>query len=604
MLKKYRSVIQPMLLMLCGLVTSAVAQVPQVKVDRALPLPDGFSTRTIFIQFAADVLEINGVPPPSLTATAATPVPPPMIYFMNGGTRIHLTCQVRTKRDLAGDVVTNGVELFNFTTEDGVHPVNLVNGSTDDGGAAVPRVPDGQKRVYFIIWEAGKIKGQGSLLPIFAFVEVGAAAANLPSLTAIKESENEIGLNPTGIDKSRLLAALKANPSAVRVVYKFGRNDPATNFEEQAQSVGDKSTAPGEIIVNIGRNFPARPEEYTVALELPASVLRPLLENGFVIPAEENSVVAELTVNEPPPSSERPKTEFFFESTFTSVVNVTNRQRTNVGLFGLHLKPIVGLRFFNIMSSVADEDGQAGPQRNVNKRPQWIALRPLFDADVDTQPMKNSQAPNRIVFGMDFEWGISAGRQERGRMHKIQQYVFLNGVRYDSDRDFNLQTLYWQTEFMPRFLNFIQTREQRLRQFRFPNGNRAPERARLFPTISSYHVRPSVGYQLGGIIKRDDVDTPFPTDMISRLFVKLGTGIEFKRLIQFTFDDTYYFLQNASRRRNRNYLEARLDFNTGALFNLDLGSLQSAFTIKFQRGDLPPRFKPVNAFSIGFKLFR
>lgn len=602
-MKVYRSTFQLFILLLCGLVSNAVGQVPQVKVDRALPLPDGFTASTIFIQFAADVLEINGVPPP--TSAGAAPVPPPTIHFITGGTRIRLTCQVRTKRDLAGDVVTNGVELFNFRTEDlAAHPVNLVTGSTDDGGAAVPRVPDGQKRIYYIVWEAGKIKGQSSLLPIFAFVEVGAAAANLPSLIAVKESENEIGINPTGIDKSRLLAALRTNPNAVTVVYKFGRNDPAINFEEQAQSVGDKPTAPGEIIVNIGRRFPARPEEYTVALELPTSVLGPLLENGFAIPAAEKVVAAELTINKPPPPNERSKTEFFFESTFSSIVNATNRKRANVGLFALHLKPVIGLRFFNVGDSGEDGDEHADLQGGSGKRPQWIAFRPLFDADVDTQPMKNSQAANRIVFGMDFEWGISAGRQERGKMRKIQQYVFLNGIRYDSDRDFNLQTLYWHTEFMPRFLNFIQTRDQRLRQFRFPNGDRAPERARLFPAISSYHVRPSVGYQLGGIIKRDDVASPFPTDMISRLFGKLGAGIEFRRLVQFTLDDTYYFLQNASRRRNRNYLEARLDFNTGALFNVDLGSLQSAFTIKFQRGDVPPRFKSVNAFSIGFKLYR
>jgi hypothetical protein len=51
-------------------------------------------------------------------------------------------------------------------------------------------------------------------------------------------------------------------------------------------------------------------------------------------------------------------------------------------------------------------------------------------------------------------------------------------------------------------------------------------------------------------------------------------------------------------------LETRLDFNTGGLFNVNLGSLQSALTFKFQRGELPPRFKPVNAFSMGVRLYR
>ena len=101
-------------------------------------------------------------------------------------------------------------------------------------------------------------------------------------------------------------------------------------------------------------------------------------------------------------------------------------------------------------------------------------------------------------------------------------------------------------------------------------------------------------------MKRGDSDS----DNISRLFVRFGSAIELKRLIQFTLDDTYYFLQDAERRRNRNYLETRFDINTGGLFNVDLGSLQSAVTFKFQRGDLPPRFKRVNAFSVGFKLYR
>jgi hypothetical protein len=309
-----------------------------------------------------------------------------------------------------------------------------------------------------------------------------------------------------------------------------------------------------------------------------------------------------------PPPTERAKTEFFFENTFTSIVNATTRKRSNVGLFALHFKPVVGLRFFHL--------------DDVKRRPQWIAVRPLFDADVDTQAIKNSQAPNRVVFGMDLEWGIDAGQQESNNMDLVQQYVFLNGVRYDSDRDFKVQTVYWQTEFQPQFLNFEQPREQRLRQFRRPcdpglladaiaRGERTritpaecqaliDGKSRLFPRVSSYYVRPSVGYQLGGTVKRGDSNS----DTISRLFVKFAAAIEFKRLLQLSLDDTYYFLQDADRRRNRNYLETRLDFNTGALFNVDLGSLQSALTFKFQRGELPPRFKSVNAFSVGFKLYR
>ena len=76
----------------------------------------------------------------------------------------------------------------------------------------------------------------------------------------------------------------------------------------------------------------------------------------------------------------------------------------------------------------------------------------------------------------------------------------------------------------------------------------------MFPFVSSYYVRPSFGYQIGSIVKRDARMNPFPTDTISRLFVKFGAGIELKRLVQFSVDDSYYFLENATSYRNRNYL--------------------------------------------------
>lgn len=577
------------LLALCVTAAPALAQVTSIRLDTPLPLPDAFDPTSIAIRLPANVVELGGGKPPTLAAPTPTPaIPPPEIYFRDkGGPRINLKCEVRPLRNFAGGVVAGGIELFNFRSEDGLHPVSLVRGSTDDGGAAVPPVPAGQVRIYSIVWDDGRLKDQIDLpLPVFAAALVGAPSANPPSVIAVQESDREVVLTPTGIKQRELLDLLRAKPELVTVTYKFGRNDPATNFDEKPDSVGDTPALPGRVVVNLQGSPPSRPEEYKIEFALPASAVRPLLETGFAIPPDVAEVTAEITINKPPPSTERPKTEFFFETTFTSIVNATTRDRSNVGLFGLHLKPVVGLRFFN-----TDKPG---------RRPQWVALRPLFDADVDTQPIKDSQAPNRIVFGADLEWGIDAGLQDRGDMDLIQQYVFLNGVRYDSDRDFKTQTLYWQTEFVPRFVDFVQTRDQRLREVRFPGGKKDPDKVRHFPLVSQYHVRPSVGYQLGGTIKRGDSDS----DNISRLFVKLSTGIEFKRLLLFTFDDTYYFLQDAERRRNRNYLETRLDFNTGTLFNVDLGGLQSAVTFKFQRGDLPPRFKPVNAFSVGFKLYR
>jgi hypothetical protein len=594
-------------LLLSGAV-DAVAQVVSV------PDPSANAPDAIIVSFPGVIKQIDGVAAP----TAGMDVPSPAIFFGQGGNRKFLTSEATLFRNRDG---TAQLRLSGFKTLDN-HNVNLVTGSTDDSGAAVPGVPPGGKRTYLITWDSVQLDTQGQPEPVLTAATVGSSIRNPPVIfvnsllgtrTDTPDRERKFQLNADGVNLAALIARFKNNPGRIKVTLNFDRNDPVPGginnsisdevvrlegFRDMMQANGlvklvPNDANPQQIIVTISRSLPQRAAAYTVKFDFPSADLNSpgVLMPGFVAPTGEEFVSAADRIEGDAPPTERAKTEFYFETTFTSVVNATNRKRANVGLFGLHLKPVVGLRFFNVGVS-------ATPEEDAKKRPKWIALRPVLDADVDTQRIKDSQAPNRIVFGMDFEHGIAASRQ--GRSDRIQQYVFLNGVRYDSDRDFKVQTLYWQTEFLPQFLNFEQTRDQRLRQFRFPLGKRDPDRARRFPLVSQYYVRPSVGYQLGGTIKRGDTDS----DNISRLFMKFGSGIEFKRLIQFTLDDTYYFLQDASRRRNRNYLETRLDLNTGGLFNVDLGSLQSAVTFKFQRGDLPPRFKPVNAFSVGFKLYR
>jgi hypothetical protein len=594
--------------LLCGAL-NASAQVVSV------PLPRADAPDSIIVSFPGVINQIDGAAAPTVGMT----IPSPAIFFGQGVNRKFLTGEATLFRNSNGSAQ---LRLSSFKTLDGAHDVNLVTGSTDDGGTAVPGVAPGGHRTYLITWDSVQLDTQGQPEPVLTAATVGSTVKNPPvffvnsllgTRTEIQDRERKFALNADGVNLAAMLARFKSNPGRIKITLNFDRNDPVPGSTNNSiadevvrleglrgvlQADGSRKnvpddTNPEQIILTISRSLPQRAAAYTVRFDFPSADLNSpgLLQPGFSAPTDEEFVSAADRIEGNAPPTERAKTEFFFETTFSSVVNSTTRKRSNVGLFGLHFKPVVGLRFFNVGVS-------ATPEEDAKRRPKWIALRPLFDADVDTQPIKVSQAPNRIVFGMDFEYGIAASLQ--GKSDPIQQYVFLNGVRYDSDRDFKVQTIYWQTEFLPQFLNFEQTRDQRLRQFRVPGGVRKPERARLFPFVSSYHVRPSVGYQLGGTIKRGDSDS----DNISRLFVKFGAGIELMRLIQFTLDDTYFFLQDAERRRNRNYLETRLDFNTGALFNVDLGSLQSAVTFKFQRGDLPPRFKPVNAFSVGFKLFR
>jgi hypothetical protein len=605
---------------LCLLVVSMLSGILEANAQVvSVPVPSANAPDAIIVSFPAVIKQIDGMVSP----TAGAAVPSPAIFFGQGASRKFLTSEATLFRNSDGSAQ---LTLSRFKTLDGAHDVNLATGSTDDGGGAVPGVAPGSNRTYLITWDGVQLETQGQPEPILTAATVGSAVRNPPvffinSLLGTSEKtadrERKFALSADGVNLAALLAKFKSNPGRIKVTLNFDRNDPvafATNnsiasrvvrlegVRGVVQADGTRVNVPNDanpeqIFVTIANSLPRRAAAYSVKFDFPAADLNSpgLLKPGFAPPTGEEFVSAADRIEGDAPSTERAKTEFFFESTFTSIVNATNRKRSNVGLFGLHLKPVVGLHFFNVGTSASEQIVLGEPS---SKRPKWIALRPLFDADVDTQPIKNSQAPNRIVFGTDFEFGIAAS--PKGKSDTIQQYVFLNGVRYDSDRDFKVQTLYYQTEFLPQFLNFEQTRDQRLRQFRVPGGIRDPKNARLFPFISSYYIRPSVGYQLGGTIKKGNSDS----DTISRLFVKFGTGIELKRLIQFTLEDTYYFLQDASRRRNRNYLETRLDFNTGALFNVDLGALQSAITFKFQRGEVPPKFKPVNTFSAGFKLYR
>ena len=155
---------------------------------------------------------------------------------------------------------------------------------------------------------------------------------------------------------------------------------------------------------------------------------------------------------------------------------------------------------------------------------------------------------------------------------------------------------------MPRFLDFEQTTEER--QFAFDIAPRTTPTTSKGPFVSSYRIKPSIGYELGGLVRRNTRATNTPTDTINRPFVGLDLALELKRLVKFGVTGTYYHLVNADRRRNRAYTETRFELNTGFLFNRNFNGLQNAILFKFQRGEQPPTFGPVNALSVGFKIFR
>jgi hypothetical protein len=511
-----------------------------------------------------------------------------LVFFEDDtGRIIQIWCEASQPANLA-----NAVTLKNFRDSTGVS-VDLMM-----GGGLVPKILSGS-RTYNIVLKNVRLTREPKTRPIQTSVDVTSSTNQVPSID-VKSINNAgtaqlpydrrvIKIQPDGIASSVLLDKFGASPGKIRIQYKFSKDDPSPDVETTAASL--KDNGPAGLIIEPREKLPLRAKKYTVKVLFPADPLRGYedKQSGYLIPADAEFVQA-TTVAELIPSSqtERAKTAFYFETTFTSTVSPKDRKRTKVGIVGIHWRPVLPLLTRNAF-------GEKG------SKPWWMAFRPLLEADVDTQSPKVSKSPNRIQFGFDFELGRDAGLQNH-KLRRVQQIVWINGLRYDSDRDFKLQTAYWHTEFVPRFLNFEQTTEER--QFAFDVATQNLKSGRKGPLISSYRIKPSAGYELGGIVKRDTRATNTPTNIISRPFFGLDLAVEFERTINFSLVDTYYFLENAARRRNRNYLEGRVELNTGFLFNRNFNGLQNAITLKFQRGDQPPTFGSVNALSLGFKVFK
>jgi len=495
----------------------------------------------------------------------------------------------------------NSVLLNRFRDAAAV-PVNLAG-----GGGGVSAVPAGTTRPYNVVLKGVKLTREPKARPIQISVDVNSTTNKLPSLTvaAINNAGTAtlpyfnrriIDIHPEGIDPTVFRDKFQGDPGKVKILYKFGRDDPSPNVETSAASVKIDPKNPADLLIEPKEKLPLRAKKYTVQVIFPAPPLLGTTSASFSIPTDAESLtattVAELT---PPGQTDRTKTEFYVETTFTSTVNAKSHARANVGIFGVHWKPTLPLLTYNVFGEKGD-------------KPVWMAFRPLFEADVDTQSPKVSKSPNRVQFGMDYELGRDAGlRKTRPDGSKeppafLQQQIWINGLRYDSDRDFKLQTIYWHTEYVPRFLDFEQTTEER--QFAFDIAPRTTPTTSKGPFVSSYRIKPSIGYELGGLVRRDTRATNTPTDTINRPFVGLDLALELKRLVKFGVTGTYYHLVNADRRRNRAYTETRFELNTGFLFNRNFNGLQNAILFKFQRGEQPPTFGPVNALSVGFKIFR
>jgi hypothetical protein len=413
-------------------------------------------------------------------------------------------------------------------------------------------------------------------------------------------------------DAQKLFDTFRTAPSHVKLNYKFSPDDYVADRQIQAAILSEFNSGNafgstfGTFTVKSSGTFPLTTKPYKIELQFPAKEMPPDLASRLRKSPTDDFVTASIGVTFSPPKVERATSVFYFESTLSSTVSIAKsgpKTRKNTGVFALHWKPLISLLSWNV---------------NADQRPYWAAVRPILESDVDTLPIKTSKSLNRTTFGLDFDLGtvsktnlgsfagdvIGPSTTRTGPPAFLDELIFTNGLRFDADRDFKVITAYWHTELTPKFLKFEQTQDQRIWRYRFAHKSQKPGTFPKDPTITAYKFQPSTGYDLGGVTRRVGTPDPVLGDSVSRYFIKLDSSLEFARFLTFAATDTSYYVTQATRRQFRGYLEARIEVNSGSLFRTDLFGLQNAIVFKFQRGEQPPLFTPVNTLSLGFKIYQ
>ena len=346
------------------------------------------------------------------------------------------------------------------------------------GGGSVPPVPPNGRRTYRVTLRNVVLVGSAP-----ADLELSASVGGAPVLRVSADqtqfaNRKQIVIAPVRIgNPAAVLRAMAQAPGNIKITYEFAKDDPELPVVLGAAAVElSPPDDPTSIKVTPTIAMPRRPKKYGVKVEVP--VAGTPIPAG-VLPPGVTALTGSTSVEFPPATIDRAASSFYFEATYTSTVDVSTDKRSNVGVFALHVKPT-----FDVVSSNVDgsRDGSSS----------WWALRPLLDADVDTRPIAASRVPNRILFGVDHDWGWDVGFRPSGGASRsgppfLQQVVLTNGFHYESDRDFKLQTAYWHVEFRPVFLNWEQTRDQRLMAFgRWLEKQPAGAVTRKQPRVSSY----------------------------------------------------------------------------------------------------------------------
>jgi hypothetical protein len=379
-------------------------------------------------------------------------------------------------------------------------------------------------------------------------------------------------------EAAAIAQAIANKPGDVKVDVRLSPRDTIAPPNLMVTSATPAPSTPGadpQPVLTLSGALPRRPDPFTVIVTIPRALLPPAVAERLQ-PADPGLTGA--TRVSPIASSEQ---WLALDATFTSVVDRKNKrlvttggdERLTAGLFKLEASKEHWLHSFA-------GDGLFGA----------VAWRNRLKADVSTLNQADFDVPTQIAAGSDLEL-----QMERGAREAFRGIHLTGGYRHESDRDLKFQLALARFGIRPVLPAVNQSRAYR------------SHAAKGHP-ITAVRLQPAFYFDYGGVV-RDRAQRLIPnieiTDRISRTVTSLDFRLEIKRYLALSLYDEYTHIFSVDRRPNRNYLNAGLEIETGYLFGANfLGGIQNSILLKWQRGELAPVYKPVNAFSMGFKLTR
>lgn len=464
----------------------------------------------------------------------------------------------------------NAIDLVDLQCRDAARnlfPLNLFQGELEHCG--VPPLTGTLQRTVFVRLAGFKTAGMSSAENILLETAIQLRAAPELFIREAEAGHKQISLAVPPADLPSIHDAIVANQSQVTVLLKPSAKDPLPPKTATVTKVEPATIPPNaapRIVLTLSDPIPRRPDPVNVVVTVPRAALPPAIaarlqpgDPGLIGATRVDPISAEPWLN--------------LDLTFTSAVSSKNRARLNAGIFKLGLNRDQTVHTF------------ATP-----KTAGALLWRGYLDADISTLNQADFDTPTQIAAGTELELQL-----EGGATQAVRGVHFLGGYRHESDRDFKFQLALARLGVKPVLPFANQSRAYRSRKYK---GH----------PITAIRLQPAFYYDFGDVV-RDRPQRLIPnierTDNISRTVASLDFRLEIKRFLALTAYDEYAHVFSLSRRPNRNYLNAGMEISTGYLFGATfLGGIQNAILLKFQRGEQGPVYKPVNAFSMGFKLTR